>query len=193
MSNKKIHIAIFASGSGSNAAKLLEYFNNHAYIEIVLIVCNNPSAGVINIASLNNVALLMIEKEKFFRGSAYIDELKEKGVEWIVLAGFLWKIPNTLIGAFPNRIINIHPALLPKYGGKGMYGKYVHEAVLAAGEKSSGITIHVVDEVYDHGKILFQTDCSVEKTDNTETLAKKIQELEHRYFGPVLEQLLLSM
>jgi phosphoribosylglycinamide formyltransferase-1 len=118
--------------------------------------------------------------------------LKEKGVDWIVLAGFLWKIPNTIISVYPNKIINIHPALLPKYGGKGMYGKHVHQAVLDAGEKKSGITIHIVDEIYDHGRIVFQAECSVDATDSADALAKKVQQLEHRYFAPIVEQLILS-
>jgi phosphoribosylglycinamide formyltransferase-1 len=192
MSNVKKHIAIFASGSGSNAAKLLDYFKNHPIIEIALIICNNPDAGVCNIASTHKTPLMIIKKEKFFRENGYIDELKEKGVDWIVLAGFLWKIPNTIISVYPNKIINIHPALLPKYGGKGMYGKHVHQAVLDAGEKKSGITIHIVDEIYDHGRIVFQAECSVDATDSADALAKKVQQLEHRYFAPIVEQLILS-
>ena len=165
MRKQKIHIAIFASGSGSNAAKLLEYFKEHPSVKIALIVCNNPNAGVIHIAAENNITVLMVEKEKFFKGDGYVKELKEKEVDWIILAGFLWKIPHSLLNVFPDNIINIHPALLPKYGGRGMYGKHVHEAVITAKENKSGITIHLVDEIYDHGKILFQAECPVDKTD----------------------------
>ena len=188
MTEEKIYIAIFASGSGTNAAKLLQYFNNHSYIEIKLIVCNNPKANVVDIATRNHIELLMIEKERFSRGDGYAEAIKNKGIQWIILAGFLWKIPNTLIKAFPDKIINIHPALLPKYGGKGMYGKHVHEAVIAAKESTSGITIHLVDEIYDHGRVIFQTKCAVDSADTPEKLAKKIQALEHEYFGKVVEE-----
>jgi phosphoribosylglycinamide formyltransferase-1 len=192
MREEKIHIAIFASGSGSNALKLIEHFRNHTIINIRLIVCNNPNAGVIEKAFQYSIELLLIEKDRFFTGDAYVEILKEKGISWIVLAGFLWKIPKKLIYDFPNKIINIHPALLPKHGGKGMYGKHVHEAVLAAREQKSGITIHFVDEIYDHGKIIFQAECSVDPNDNPESLAKKVQELEHAHFGEVVEKLVLE-
>ena len=124
-----------------------------------------PNAGVLKIAAKENIPTLIIEKEKFFRGHAYIKELKEKQIDFIVLAGFLWKLPAALIKAYPDRIINIHPALLPKYGGKGLYGHYVHEAVIANKEKESGITIHYVDEIYDHGKIIFQAKCAIMEND----------------------------
>ena len=148
MKTEIIRIAIFASGAGSNAKKIIEHFKHSAEIEVALVVCNKPGAGVLNIATSYHIPALLIEKEQFFRGDGYLGELLTHGVSFIVLAGFLWKIPPMLINAFPGRIINIHPALLPKYGGKGMYGSKVHEAVLAAGEKESGITIHYVDELY---------------------------------------------
>lgn len=191
MSHSKTGIAVFASGSGTNAAKLMDYFNNHSSVSIRLIVCNNPRAGVIEKAGEYSVEVLMIEKERFFRGDDYVDILKEKGIDWIVLAGFLWKIPKTLIDAFKDKILNIHPALLPKYGGKGMYGHHVHEAVITAGEKISGITIHLVDEIYDHGRIIFQAECPVESTDTPETLAKKVQELEHTHFAREVEKIVV--
>jgi phosphoribosylglycinamide formyltransferase-1 len=183
MMHSKTGVAIFASGSGTNAVKLIDYFSHHKDISIRLLVCNNPLAGVIEKATSRSVEVLMIEKERFFRGDGYVDTLKEKGIDWIVLAGFLWKIPKTLIGAFPDKIVNIHPALLPKYGGKGMYGMHVHEAVIAAGEVKSGITIHLVDEIYDHGRIIFQAECPVTPTDHPDDLAKKVQELEHKHFA----------
>jgi phosphoribosylglycinamide formyltransferase-1 len=183
-----VHIAIFASGAGSNAKKIIEYFKGHKKIKIALIVCNKPGAGVLKIAEEENISSLIIEKEKFFQGNAYINELKEKKIDFIVLAGFLWKIPSLLTKEYPERIVNIHPALLPKYGGKGMYGNFVHEAVIAAKEKESGITVHYVDDLYDHGKIIFQAKCEVEKNDTAETLAKKIHLLEHTYFAKVIEQ-----
>ena len=132
----------------------------------------------------------MIEKEPFFRGNAYVNELKQYGISFIVLAGFLWKVPVALIQAYPNRIINIHPALLPKYGGKGMYGMRVHEAVIAAGEKESGITIHYVNERFDEGAPIFQARCTVDPTDTPESLAQKIHALEHAHFPVQVEQLL---
>lgn len=182
-------IAIFASGAGSNAAKIIAHLKNHASIQVQLVVCNKPGAGVIQIATDNGIPVLMIEKEKFFRGNAYVDEIKHRsGIDFIVLAGFLWKVPAALIEAYPNRIINIHPALLPNYGGKGMYGRHVHEAVIAAGEKESGITIHYVNERFDEGEHIFQASCEITDTDTPDTLAQKIHELEHRYFPGVVEQ-----
>ena len=183
-------IAIFASGAGSNAQKIIDRFRNHPAINVSLIVCNKPGAGVLSIAQKENIPALILEKEKFFRGDAYVPELKEKNITFIVLAGFLWKIPVSLIRAFPNAIINIHPALLPKYGGKGMYGHFVHEAVIAAGDKESGITIHYVDEIYDHGKIIRQEKCAIVPDETPETLAQKIHLLEHEHFPVVIEELL---
>jgi phosphoribosylglycinamide formyltransferase-1 len=183
-----IRIAVFASGAGSNTKKIIGYFKDHPLIKIALIVCNKPDAGVIKIAELENIPSLIIEKEKFFRGNAYTDELKKREIDFIVLAGFLWKIPSLLIKTFPDRIINIHPALLPKYGGKGMYGHLVHKAVISNKEKESGITIHYVDDLYDHGKIIFQAKCPVEENDTAETLAHKIHLLEHAHFARIIEQ-----
>lgn len=185
-SSKKI--AIFASGAGSNAKKMIEYFKGNDSISIDLIVCNKQGAGVINIAADYGIPVLLIEKERFFRGDGYVEELKKAAIDFIVLAGFLWKIPETVIENFRNRIINIHPALLPKYGGKGMYGSKVHEAVIAAGETESGITIHYVDEHYDNGDVIFQASCSVDKNDTADTLAQKIHLLEHENFSRVVEE-----
>jgi phosphoribosylglycinamide formyltransferase-1 len=181
-------IAIFASGTGSNAKKILEYFEDHNQIRVRLVACNKPHAGVIKIAEDFQVPVLIIEKEQFFMGNGYVDELKNAGVDFIVLAGFLWKIPQTLINVYRNRIINIHPSLLPKYGGKGMYGSKVHEAVIAAGEKESGITIHYVDENYDNGDIIFQAKCAISAGDTPDVLARKIHELEHENFARVVEK-----
>lgn len=177
-------IAIFASGEGTNAKKIIEYLNqkSNSTSVVSLIVCNKPGARVLNLASENNISSVIIEKEKFFRGNAYVDELKAACIDFIVLAGFLWKVPDDLIKAYRNKIINIHPALLPGYGGKGMYGRFVHEAVIANKEKESGISIHYVDEVYDNGQIILQATCPVDETDTPETLAKKVQLLEHRHF-----------
>ena len=183
-------IAIFASAAGSNARKIIEYFAGHPHIKIGLVVCNKPGAGVLQIASHAGIPSLLIEKEKFFRENGYVDELQGYGIGFIVLAGFLWKIPSTLIAAFKNRIINIHPALLPKYGGKGMYGNFVHESVLQNKELESGISIHYVDEVYDHGKVIFQASCKVDSQDTAETLAQKIHMLEHANYPAVIEKVI---
>ncbi|HKP31185.1 MAG TPA: phosphoribosylglycinamide formyltransferase [Chitinophagaceae bacterium] len=188
-----VQIAVFASGTGSNAQKIINHFRFHPLIKINLIVSNKPDAGVLNIAQHENIPILLIEKEKFFRGNAYADELKEMKIDFIVLAGFLWKIPFSLIEAYKNRIVNIHPALLPKYGGKGLYGNHVHEAVLKAGEKESGITIHYVDEQYDHGDHIFQEKVLVEEGDTPEILAKKIQRLEHAHFPKIIEQVVTKL
>ena len=194
MTNKStLKLAIFASGTGSNALKIIEYFSNHSLVQVSLVVCNKPNAGVLNIAATHNIPSLIISKEKFLIGNSYVDELKLFGIDIIVLAGFLWKIPSALIFAFPERIINIHPSLLPKYGGKGMYGHNVHEAVIEAQEKESGITIHLVDEEYDHGKHLYQTTCPVLPNDTPDTLALKIHSLEHTYFAEVIDQYIRSI
>jgi len=181
-------IAIFASGAGSNAKKIIEYFEGNDQTNVGLVVCNKPGAGVLQIAEDAHIPVLLIERERFFRGNGYADELKNAGIDFIVLAGFLWKIPQPLINIYRNKIINIHPALLPKYGGKGMYGAKVHEAVIAAGEKESGITIHYVDEHYDNGDIIFQATCPVSADDTPDTLAQKIHKLEHENFARVVEE-----
>lgn len=188
-----IHIAIFASGAGSNARKIIDHFKNSSLIKISLIVCNKPGAGVLDIAAKENIPAILIDKEKFFRGNAYTAELKEKEIAFIVLAGFLWKIPAALIKEYPNRIINIHPALLPKYGGKGMYGNNVHAAVIAAGEKESGITIHYVDGHYDNGDIIFQAKCPVLPGDTPDLLAQRIHQLEHEHFPKAIEKLVIQI
>jgi len=185
-------IAIFASGTGSNAQKILSHFKTSNKIEVALIVSNKTNAGVLNFAKEYSVPTLIIDREKFLKGDGYVPELQAAGIDWIILAGFLWKIPPILINQWGKRIINIHPALLPKYGGKGMYGEAVHRAVLAANEKESGITIHYVDEQYDHGATIFQATCSVLSTDLVENLAEKIHALEHLHYPVVIEKVILS-
>ena len=187
---KAINIAIFASGAGSNAQKIIDYFRNNAAVKIALIVCNNPEAGVLSIASKEKIPSLLIKKKKFYNEDAYIPDLKQYDISFIVLAGFLWKVPSNLINQYPNSIVNIHPALLPKYGGKGMYGNKVHEAVITANEKESGITIHYVDEVYDHGNIIFQATCPVEEKDTPVSLAQKVHQLEHRHYPEIIAGLI---
>lgn len=183
-------IAIFASGAGSNAAKIIDHFRHHPTIRIGLIVCNKPGAGVLGIAEKEQIPYIIIERERFFRGGAYVDELKERGIDFLVLAGFLWKVPGELVKAYKGRIVNIHPALLPKYGGKGMFGNHVHEAVIAAKEKESGITIHYVDELYDHGQVIFQAVCPVELIDTPEILAGKVHVLEHLHYPGIIEEVI---
>ncbi|WP_240312699.1 phosphoribosylglycinamide formyltransferase [Flavihumibacter solisilvae] len=187
-----ILLAVFASGTGSNAEKIMDHFAEHPRIKVALVVSNKPAAGVLEKAAARNVPTLIIEKENFFRGDSYIPFLKEKGIDFIVLAGFLWKIPAALITAFPSHIVNIHPALLPKYGGKGMYGQFVHEAVIIAGEQESGITIHFVDEHYDHGGTIFQATCQLEPGDTAASLAERIHELEHAHYPAIIEQTVLK-
>lgn len=189
--NIPFRLAIFASGAGSNAQKIIDYFKDHPFIKVALIICNKKKAGVLDIARNENVPLILIEKE-IFNESGYVNLLQEHHIQFIVLAGFLWKVPPILTRAYPDRIINIHPALLPAYGGKGMYGSSVHEAVINAGEKESGITIHFVDDIYDNGKIIFQAKCTIEEKDNSETLAKKIHLLEHTYFPGEIERVIME-
>lgn len=184
------NIAIFASGAGSNAQKIIDHFRNHEQVHIALIVCNNPLAGVVQIAEQEKIKSLLIERQRFLKGDAYLPELEQAGIQFIVLAGFLWKIPQLLIEAYPQKIINIHPALLPKYGGKGMYGHKVHEAVINSGDAESGITIHYVDEHYDHGDTIFQATTAVDKDDTPHSLAQKIHALEHRHYPLVIAELL---
>ena len=186
-------IALFASGTGSNSEKIIEFFRNSAVAKVALIISNNPDAGVLKIAAAHHIPTLILEKEKFFRGNCYVDELKASRIDFIVLAGFLWKLPAALIQVYREKIINIHPALLPKYGGKGFYGRYVHEAVLANKETESGISIHYVDEVYDHGKIIFQAKCPVMENDTPESLAQRIHALEHIHYPIVIEEQVMKL
>ncbi|MDQ6763005.1 MAG: phosphoribosylglycinamide formyltransferase [Bacteroidota bacterium] len=182
-------IAIFASGNGTNAKKIIDHFKKSGLIKVSLLVCNNPNAGVLKIAAVENITVLLIEKSEF-QANGYIKELNNNGIDFIVLAGFLWKLPAALVKQYPRKIINIHPALLPAYGGKGMYGNAVHDSVIKAGEKQSGITIHYVDEIYDHGDIIFQATCPVDEEDTAESLAQKIHSLEHRHYPAEIERLL---
>jgi phosphoribosylglycinamide formyltransferase-1 len=184
-----IHIAIFASGAGTNAQNIINYFKKNTAVKVMLIVGNKPSAGIVKVAAGENIPFLLLERHRFYT-DGYVGEFEKYSIDLIVLAGFLWKIPSVLIQKYPFRIINIHPALLPLYGGKGMYGSLVHSAVIAAGEKESGITIHYVDEIYDHGAIIFQARCEVEVGDTPETLARKIHQLEYRHYPEVIERLI---
>ena len=188
--NSTLHIAVFASGAGSNAEQIIQYFKDSPKAKVALVVCNKPGAGVLEIARRAGIPTLLIEKERFFRGDGYLPELKAAGIGFIVLAGFLWKIPQSLINAYPRRIINIHPALLPKYGGKGMYGHFVHQSVINNREVESGITIHYVDEHYDNGDIIFQTALPILEGDTPEALASRIHQLEHLHYPRVIEDVI---
>lgn len=183
-------IAIFASGAGSNANKIAEHFQANEQIEIALIICNKENAGVFNVARQHNIQSLLIDKQTISDSLAFLNILSEHKIDFIVLAGFLWLIPSYLTKAYENKIINIHPSLLPKHGGKGMYGMHVHNAVIEAKEKESGITIHYVNEKFDDGEIIKQAKCTVDETDTPETLAQKIHTLEYEHFPIVIENLL---
>jgi len=185
-------IAIFASGTGSNAKKILAHFQSSNKVQVVLIVSNKPMAGVLNFANEYSVPTLLLKRERFVNGDGYVSELQSAGIDWIILAGFLWKIPPILVKHWEKRIINIHPALLPNYGGKGMYGEAVHQAVITANEKESGITIHYVDEQYDHGTTIFQATCPVLPADTPASLANRIHTLEHLHYPVVIEKEILS-
>lgn len=187
------NIAIFASGAGSNAQKIIDHLRHSDKGRVSLIVCNKAGAGVLQIAEKEGIPSILIEKESFFHSDIYVQLLKEQQTDLVVLAGFLWKIPANLVQAFPNRIINIHPALLPRFGGKGMYGHFVHEAVIAAGEKESGITIHYVNEKYDDGETILQERCIITPEDTPATVAQKVQALEHQWFPVIVERLLSDL
>lgn len=184
------HIAIFASGKGSNAQAIIEHFKNHSSVKVVLVVTNNPEAGVIKIAHQHKIMSAIVSKNFFGNEENMHKLLNSLNIDLIVLAGFLQLIPEFLLKKFPKRIVNIHPALLPKHGGKGMYGKKVHEAVLAAKETETGITIHYVNEKYDEGEVILQKQIPLTSNDTVETVSEKIQQLEHEWFAKTIEALL---
>ncbi|HQL52643.1 MAG: phosphoribosylglycinamide formyltransferase [Patescibacteria group bacterium] len=186
------NISIWASGNGSNAENIIKYFNNHKKIRIDHIICNNSKAGVIECAQRLNIDCFVFSKKDFSEGNAVLNKIIERKTNYIILSGFLQMVPTNIINKFPNAIINIHPALLPDFGGKGMYGNHVHEAVINAKKNESGITIHLVDEIYDHGKIIFQKKCKINKNETPESLAKKIHKLEYKYFPKVIENFILT-
>jgi phosphoribosylglycinamide formyltransferase-1 len=193
MSKSVKNIAILASGAGSNAQKILEYFSDRMDIAVRLIISNKKEAGVLNIAKLASIDTFVVTRDTFYSTTDLLIELDKRNIDFIVLAGFLWLIPPYLIQHYPDRIINIHPALLPKYGGKGMYGHFVHEAVHLAKDTHSGITIHFVNEKYDEGSIVFQERCEILPSDQPEDIAKKVQVLEHSYYPTVIDQLVSSL
>ena len=182
-------LSIFVSGNGTNLQRIAEYFANNPEVEIDNVVCNNPKAYSIERAKNLGIPLRMITKQEF-NSNAFVEEMQSLNIDLIVLAGFLWKVPEALIKAFPKRIVNIHPALLPKYGGKGFYGEHVHEAVVAANEVQSGITVHYVNELYDSGEIILQARVSLDANETPDSLAAKIHQLEQAYFPVAIEQVL---
>ena len=185
-------VALFASGSGSNVQNISEYFQSNPHVEINLVLSNNPNAYVLERAKKLGIPTHVFTRDTFYNTREVVKILEEAQTDFIVLAGFLWLVPQNLIHAFPNRIINIHPALLPKYGGKGMYGSKVHEAVILNGEKESGITIHYVNKHYDKGSVIFQARCTVNPDDSPESLAKKVHQLEYEHYPKIIEQLVMQ-
>ena len=185
-------IVLFASGSGSNVENIINYFERHEKIKVSCVITNNLKAKVVSRCQRLQVPLLYFNRAAYSTSNTVLKVLQSLNPSLIILAGFLWKIPENWVAAFPNKIINIHPALLPKYGGKGMYGSHVHEAVKANKEKESGITIHYVNEHYDDGAIIFQAKTAIAETDSVEVIAKKIHEIEHKHFPRVIEKLLID-
>ena len=183
-------IVIFASGSGSNAERIYEYFVQNNLFEIALILTNNPQAGVLERAKRLTIPYIVFDRKTLYKTDFIQVLLQHINPNLIVLAGFLWKFPDKIISDFPKKIINIHPSLLPKYGGKGMYGTYVHQAVIADKQKQSGITIHYVNEYYDQGEVIYQAITDVFPTDTPESLAERIHKLEYEFFPKIIEKLL---
>lgn len=187
------HLAIFASGSGSNARKILEYFEDRNDVKVAIIVTNRKTAGVINHAREFGVPTLRIDRPYFYNNDCILKVLKSEKIDLVVLAGFLWLIPAYLTSEYPDKIINIHPALLPKHGGKGMYGHHVHEAVKANNDNESGMTIHYVNERYDEGGHIYQAKCEVLSTDSSDEIAEKVLKLEHKYYAKIIDGVLKEL
>jgi phosphoribosylglycinamide formyltransferase-1 len=183
-------VVIFASGSGTNAENLIKFFHNRENVSVIQVLTNNPHAKVLDRANKLNVSALSFNKIAFLKTNDVLNILKASKPDLIILAGFLWKFPEHILNEYPNKVINIHPALLPKYGGKGMYGAHVHAAVVANKDTETGITIHYVNERYDEGAIIFQSACKVLPTDSAEDVAAKIHELEMEHFPKVVDDLL---
>ena len=186
----KYKVAILVSGTGTNAINIIEYFKKSSIADISLVVSNKTDALAVEKAQNKGVKTVVFNNESFKKNGKVLDYLRSRSIDFIVLAGFLMKIPNDIIRAYPNKIVNLHPSLLPKYGGKGMYGKHVHRAIIEAEESESGISIHFVNEEYDKGAIIFQAKVGVKKGDSVEVLAQKIQQLEHRFFPKIIEQVI---
>ena len=186
----KHKVAILVSGTGSNALNIIEYFEKSSVAEVMLVISNRADALAVGKAQNKGVKVVVFNNESFKKSGVVLNYLRSVAIDFVVLAGFLMKVPSDIIHAYANKIVNLHPSLLPKYGGKGMYGKRVHSAVIKAQESESGISIHFVNEEYDEGAIIFQAKVSVEKEDSVEVLAQKIQQLEHRFFPKIIEQVI---
>lgn len=184
------NIVIFASGNGTNAENIIKHFKNSSLARVALVVSNKPDANVLEKAKHHHIPTHIINNEDLVNPNKLVSLLKDLPADLIILAGFLRKIPDKLLVHFPNRILNIHPALLPKYGGKGMYGKNVHEAVIASGDKESGISIHYINSHYDEGEIVLQKKCTVTEKDTSESLAQKVHRLEYEWYPVVIEKII---
>jgi phosphoribosylglycinamide formyltransferase 1 len=184
-----INIAIFASGNGTNAQRIMDYFGDHPTVRVKMVLSNKKQAPVLERALESGIPGIAFSREDFYKSKKILDLLEEQRIGFIILAGFLWLIPKNILNRYPDRVINIHPALLPKFGGKGMFGMRVHESVLRAGEQVSGITIHYVNEKYDEGQIIFQEECVIEPGETPESLAGKVHNLEYEYFPVIIEAL----
>lgn len=192
MDKNKINLAIFASGNGTNAENIVQYFSENINVQVVATFVNNKNAGVIERMNKLYIPVFLFDTETLYQSDKILEVLVENNIDFIVLAGFLKLIPEKIVEKFQDKIINIHPALLPKYGGKGMFGQKVHEQVIKNNDSVSGITIHTVNKDYDKGVVLFQALCRIEKTDNADTLAAKIHLLEYRYFPQIIEAWLMT-
>ena len=189
---KEFRIAIFASGSGTNAEEIMKHFLHHPRVEVVMLLSNTPEAYALKRAEKFNIPTAVFTRKEYKESQVVLEWLQEKQVTHVVLAGFLWLVPGYLTDAFPDRIINIHPALLPKFGGKGMYGMKVHEAIKEQGEITTGITIHLVNEHYDEGRVIFQASCPVGPQDTPETIAQQVHRLEYAHYPRVIEEWILG-
>ena len=187
------NIAIFASGTGTNAREIIKYFQDVADTSVSLVISGKTEAGVVEIAKEHNIAVMVLDRKEFKESEMLLSDLRGQNIDFIVLAGFMWLIPKFIVTAHQGCIVNIHPALLPKYGGKGMYGISVHKAVIDAGETESGITIHYVNERYDEGSIVFQAKCSVKPDDTPESLAERVRQLEHEHYPRVIKELVTGL
>lgn len=186
------NIAIFVSGTGSNARKIIEYFQEHPTINCPLLISNKATAPALEMAKAHGLQTMVLQRKTFYEDTSLLENLAAADIDFIVLAGFLWLIPDYLVAAYPKKIVNIHPALLPKYGGKGMYGHRVHQAVKDHQEVISGITIHYVNEHYDEGAVIFQASCTLHPEDSAQTIGQKVLQLEHEHFAPQIEKILLE-
>jgi phosphoribosylglycinamide formyltransferase-1 len=185
-------LVLFASGSGTNVENLIRYFKNHHMVEIISVCCNNPDAFVIQRAKKHQIPVFVFNRADLYSSNKVLQYLRSSKADWIILAGFLWLLPENIVREFEKRIVNIHPALLPGYGGKGMYGMRVHQAVIDAGEKESGITIHYVNTEYDKGDIIFQARCRIDAGETPETLAAKVHRLEYEHYPEIVEKLVMQ-